>query len=112
MPKFKHSRLEQDIKSELSIAMRQLKDPRVQSVVSIVKLELSNDLSWCNIHISSANGIEATKEAVIGLTSASGFLKRELSSRLKMRRCPNLKFIEDDSIEYSAKINKMLKDVL
>jgi ribosome-binding factor A len=111
MPNFKQNRLEQDIKSEISIAMRQLKDPRVQSVISIVKIQLSPDLSWCKVYISSTDGELATKQAVEGLKSASGYIKKHISERLKMRRCPNLDFIEDSSIEYSAKINKLLKDM-
>lgn len=112
MANYKISRLEQDIKSEISIAIQKLKDPRVQSIISIVKIELSSDLSWCKVYISSAQGANATKDAALGLNNASGFIKRELNSRLKMRKCPNLKFIEDYSLEYSDKINKMLNDII
>ncbi|MEE1491011.1 MAG: ribosome-binding factor A [Massilioclostridium sp.] len=46
-----------------------------------------------------------------GLKSASGFVKRELSNTLHMRKCPDIKFIPDDSIEYSAHLNKLLLDI-
>ena len=55
---------------------------------------------------------EKAKEAVKGFESATGFLKREISNVLKLKKCPELKFIADNSIEHSAKINKLLKEVL
>ena len=46
-----------------------------------------------------------------GLTSAGGFIRRELTNRLHLRKCPEMKFIADDSIEHSAQISKLIKDV-
>ena len=56
--------------------------------------------------------MEKTKESVKGLTSASGFIRRELFHRLKMRKSPELTFIADNSIERSAEISKKLNDLL
>ena len=56
-------------------------------------------------------GMEAAKNAVKGLQSAAGFIKRELNLRMKLRRLPEFKFIADDSIAYSAGIAKMLRDL-
>ncbi len=109
---FKVGRMSEDIKRELSCIMRELKDPRVKkAMLSIASIELSNDLSHCKIFISAIEGIDAAKEAVAGLTSATGFIKREIMKKLSMRKCPDFKFIADDSIEHSADIYKMLEDL-
>ena len=112
MPSFKSNRLEEDINRELTAIFRELKDPRICDMLSIVKCDLSRDLSHCKVYVSSFYGMDKTKKSVEGLQSASGFIKRELFARLKMRKCPDLKFIADDSIERSSQINEVIKKVM
>lgn len=109
MPNYKVGRLSEDIKREMSALIRELKDPRVSQMLSIVRCEVSNDLSHCKVNVSALEGEEATRESIKGLQSASGFLRRELSNRLHLRKCPELHFIADGSIAYSAKINDILE---
>ena len=105
-------RTTEDIKRELTAIFRELKDPRVsQAFVSIVKVEVTNDLSYCTVQISAIEGLDRAKEAVKGLTSASGFIRRELGHRLKLRHVPELIFKATDSIEYSAHISRILNDL-
>ena len=111
MAGFKAVRMAEDIKRELTDIMRSLKDPRITGLISILRLELSGDMSHCKVYISSLEGMESAKSAVKGLTSASGYIKRELNARLKMRKIPDFQFIADDSIEHSAHISKMLHDI-
>lgn len=111
MPSHKTQRAAEDIKRELSDIMRSLKDPRIAGLLSIVKLELSNDYSHCKVHISSMEGLPAAKRAVEGLDSAAGFIRREVGARLRMRRVPEFHFLPDDGIEHSADIGKILRDL-
>ena len=111
MGSYRASRTEEDIKRELSDIIRSLKDPRISGLISIVKLDLSHDMSYCKVYISAMEGMEAAKNAVKGLQSAAGFIKREVNLRMKLRRLPEFKFIADDSIAYSAGIAKMLRDL-
>lgn len=109
MAGFKIGRVTQDIKRELSAILRELKDPRISSMLSVVKVTISNDMSHCKAYVSAIEGTEKTKESVEGLKSATGFVKRELSNRLHLRKCPELTFVADDSIEYGAQINQLLE---
>lgn len=111
MAGYKIGRVTQDIKCELSAILRELKDPRISQMLSIVKVHVSNDMSYCKVYVSAIEGFDKTKESVEGLKSATGFIKRELSNRLHLRKCPEMTFIADDSIEYGAQINKMLEDL-
>ncbi|HAN43870.1 MAG TPA: 30S ribosome-binding factor RbfA [Ruminococcaceae bacterium] len=111
MPNFRISRLSEDLKRELTDIFRSLKDPRITGLISIVKLELSNDLSHCKVYISSMQGLEAAKSAVEGLNNAAGYIRREVNLRLEMRRSPDFKFVADNSIEYSADISQKLKQL-
>jgi ribosome-binding factor A len=101
----------EDLKKELSAIIREMKDTRVTSFLSIVKIDLASDNSYAKVYVSDLNGIEAAKTAVKGLECGSGYIKRELSNRLHLRKAPGLKFIADDSIEYSTSINKILEEI-
>ena len=75
MASFRVSRLSEDIHRELTDIMRSLKDPRITGLLSIVKIDLSSDLSSCKVYISSMEGMENAKTAVKGLNSAAGFIR-------------------------------------
>ncbi|MBQ1382174.1 MAG: 30S ribosome-binding factor RbfA, partial [Ruminococcus sp.] len=76
--------------------------------LSIVRVEVTNDLSYCTVHVSAIEGLDKAKEAVKGLRSASGYIRRELGHRLRLRHVPELIFNATDSIEYSANISRIL----
>ena len=113
MPNFRNGRLSEDIKREISALIREeIKDPRVNgSFTSVVRTELSGDGSHCKVYISNFDGFEASKAAVKGLESASGMIRRHISNKLRLKKCPELKFIADNSIEHSAEIAKMLEKI-
>lgn len=111
MPSFKNNRMAEDIHRELTDIVRQLKDPRISTMLSVVRVELSGDGSRCKVYVSSLLGMEDTRNSVKGLRSAAGFVRRELFSRLKMRKSPEILFIADDSIEKGAQITRRLNDM-
>lgn len=109
MPGYRMDRLTEDIKRELTDILRSVKDPRINGLVSIVKVTVSSDLSYAKVYVSTIGG--DLKESVKGLNNASGYVRRELASRLHIRKTPEIKFIGDDSIEESARILKKLEDL-
>ena len=112
MANHKIGRTTEDIKRELTAIFRELKDPRVTEVfLSIVRVEVTNDLSYCTVFVSSLEGLDKTKNACKGLDSAAGFIRRELGHRLKLRHVPSLIFTATDSIEYSAEISRILNSL-
>ena len=112
MANHKLGRTTEDIRRELSAIFRELKDPRVNSCfLSIVRVEVTNDLSYCTVYVSALEGLDRAKEAIKGLKSASGFIRRELGHRLRIRHVPELIFTPTDSIEYSAEISRILNSL-
>lgn len=107
----KVQRATEDVKRELSAVIPELKDPRVSGLISIVDVILSPDYSHCTVYISSLEGLEHTQAAVEGLQSASGFIRRQIGSRLELRRIPSFQFKADDGIAYSADIGKKIQDL-
>ena len=80
-------------------------------MLTVIRCDVSGDGSYCKVYISSLEGFEKAKEAVKGLTSASGYLKREISNVLKLKKCPDLKFVADNSAENSVRIFEKLKNI-
>lgn len=108
----KIDRLTSDFTFQLAGLLRELKDPRVTGcMLSVVRVEITNDLSYATVYVGAMEGLEAAKNAVKGLQSASGYLKRELAARIKMRKMPDLRFVADDSIEHSAHIARVLESL-
>lgn len=108
MPGFKLGRITSDIERELSSLMREVKDPRVSRLISVVKVNVSGDMSYATVYVSAIEGYEKTVESVKGLKSAAGYLRRELGARLSLRKVPELRFVADDSIIKSAEISKII----
>lgn len=111
MAGFHADRISEDIKREIIAVMRELKDPRISGMLTVVKVDVSSDLSYAKVYVSAMEGLETAKESVKGLKSAAGFIRREIGNKLHLRKSPELTFIADDSIEKGMKLFQKLKDV-
>lgn len=111
MAGYRTDRLAEDIKREIVAIMRELKDPRIKGLLTVIRVEVSGDLSYAKVYVSAMEGIETAKTSVKGLTSASSYIRRELGGRLHLRKAPELKFIADDSTQHGMEIAKKLNDI-
>ena len=104
-------RINEEIQKELASLMRNLKDPRVQAtMISITHVETTPDLRYAKVYASFLDETKA-EEALKGLKSAGGYLRRELGSALKLRYTPELVWALDDSITYGAKMLKLINSL-
>ena len=109
MANFNIKRLSEDIKREISAAVSGVKDPRVsKNFVTVTHCELTNDMSYCKVHVACLGGEGRTDKAVEGMTAASGYFKKAIASRIRMRKMPELIFLPDNSLEYSAHIEEII----
>ncbi|NLT40913.1 MAG: 30S ribosome-binding factor RbfA [Clostridiales bacterium] len=104
------SRINEEVYRVLSELIRELKDPRICSMVTVMSAEVTNDQRWCKVYVSVMDE-SREKDVMKGLRSASGFLRRELGSRVRLRITPELVFIMDDSIKRGARINELLNSL-
>ena len=100
-------RINEEIQRELAELIRALKDPRVQTMISITRVDTTPDLRYCRVYVSVLEQARE-QEAVKGLRSAGGWLRRELGSRLQLRYTPELIFEADDSLRYGAHMFDLL----
>ena len=112
MAGYRIDRVSEDINREIIAVIRELKDPRVMDkMLTVVRVEVSSDASYAKVYISAMEGLETAKEAVKGLKSATGYIRREVGKRLHLRKTPELNFVADDSIEHGMNIVKMMDDL-
>ena len=105
------NRINEEIQKELASAIRNLKDPRVSStMISITHVETTPDLRWAKVYVSFLDESKAN-DALKGLKSAGGYLRRELGSALNLRYTPELNWALDDSITYGAKMLKLINSL-
>lgn len=102
-------RINEEIQRELSALIRSVKDPRVTGMVSVTAVETTPDLRYAKVFISVLDKSDCT-QVLKGLKSASGWLRRELGSALRLRYTPELQFERDDSIDKGAHILDMLRN--
>ena len=103
--------INQEIQKVLADLLRTVKDPRVQNtLISITRVETTPDLRFCKVYVSFLEENKAS-DAMKGLQSASGYLRRELSQSIQLRNTPQLQWALDDSITYGAKMLELINSL-
>lgn len=105
-------RVDSLIRQGISELLRQqVNDPRLDSFISVTKVSTSPDLKHAKVYVSTL-GDEADRSVTLqGFTAASGFLRRELARRLRLKQIPQLSFHFDDSIERGTEVLKLIDQV-
>ncbi|MBQ8391963.1 MAG: 30S ribosome-binding factor RbfA [Clostridia bacterium] len=104
-------RINEEVKKELSSIIRDLKDPRIPMMTSVVNVNVTNDLRYAKAFISVMGTDEEKKDCIKALKAAAGFIRREVGNRINLRCVPEFSFELDTTIEYGAHINKLLNDI-
>ena len=104
-------RINEEIQKELASLIPNLKDPRVQdTMISITHVETTPDLRYAKVYVSFLQE-ERAADALKGLKSAGGYLRRELGRALQLRYTPELNWALDDSITYGAKMLQLINSL-
>ena len=105
------NRINEEIQKELSSLIRTLKDPRIQdTMISITRVETTPDLRYTKVYVSFLQE-EKAADAMKGLKSAAGYLRRELGSALNLRYTPQIMWALDDSITYGTKLLALINSL-
>lgn len=101
MGEFRLDRLGEQIREEISslILSGKIKDPRVSTFLSVNRVDVSGDLGYAKVYVSSFMDEKQTKQGVRGLESAAGFIQSTLGKKLRLRQFPHLSFVYDESIK-------------
>ena len=105
------NRVDEELKREISnIISFDLKNPKVTGMISVTKAKVTPDLKYAKVYVSILNS-KNVKETMANLKKSSGFIRTELAKRINLRITPELVFELDDSLEYGARIDSILKEI-
>ena len=105
------NRVNEELKKEISnILTFELKNSKVTGLISVTKAKITPDFKYAKIYVSILNSknIDKTME---GLKESSGFIRSQIAKNINLRVTPELTFEIDDSLEYGAKIDRILKEI-
>lgn len=109
MDKKRLYRLQAEIQRIISeLLIEGLKDPRIDPMTSVSKVELSNDTSVATIYFSIYGSQKTKEDTLDALENAKGYIRSRLAKVLEIRQVPELRFKIDESVEYSIEIQKIL----
>lgn len=105
-------RVNEEFKREISkIIDQDLKNPNITGIISVTKVKTSPDLKSARVYVSILNS-KSKKNTMQGITNAAGYIRSELAKRINLRYTPELKFEIDEALEYGAKIDNILKEIM
>ncbi len=111
MAAHRNDRIDEEVKRELGALIRELKDPRISGMVSVIAVRVTKDLRFAKAFISVLGSEEQQKSSIEGIKSAAGFIRKEIGRRINLRHTPEFSFVLDNSIEHGAYINKIISDL-
>jgi ribosome-binding factor A len=111
LPEYRTERIGHLIQEKISalILDGSIKDPRVNSFLSITRVNVSRDLSYADVYVSNINSKQGIARGTAGLQSAAGFIQTRLAGEMRIRKTPRLRFHEDSSIREGFDIIKKIE---
>ncbi len=105
-------RIDEELKKEISnIINYELNNPKITGMISVTRTKITPDLKYAKVYVSILNS-KNLKDTLANLKKSSGFIRTEIAKRINLRITPELIFVLDDSMEYGAKIDKILKEII
>lgn len=95
MAGYRSERLGDEIMSQIADILRSVKDPRLQGIISITRVEVTADTKYAKVFVSALGDEERLSEVMKGFRSCAGYIRRELARRLQLRHTPELSFVPD-----------------
>lgn len=105
------NRINEELRKELSsILAYELKNPNITGMLSVTKVKITPDFKYAKVYVSILNSKDVDK-TMDGLKESSGFIRSRIAKEVNLRITPELVFEIDDSLEYGARIDNILKDL-
>ncbi|MDR1128011.1 MAG: 30S ribosome-binding factor RbfA [Treponema sp.] len=93
------------------IVQRKIKDPRVDSFLSVTRVDVSRDLSFADVYVSSFKSPGSLSTGIAGLRSAAGFIQSQLAREIRLRQTPKLRFFEDAGFREAFDLIKKIEEL-
>ena len=94
-----------------NLIRQEMSDPRIGSLVSVLRAETTADLKHCKIFVSALGDEDKQKETMTALSNAAGFIRKRIAEIVNLRQTPEIKFVFDDQIEHGMRMRKLIDEV-
>ena len=111
MAKHRNERINEEVMRATADIVRELKDPRIPVMTSIVRVEVTPDLKFAKVYVSVMGDAAVQADCLKGLKAAAGFIRREVGRRVLLRSTPEFHFVLDNSVEHGAHIAQVLRQL-
>lgn len=112
MSKYRNSRINEEMRKEISSIIRNdVKDPRITAMISVTKVDVTKDLSYAKVYVSLYGDDKSKQETLQALKKSSGFIRREVGSKIRLRNTPEILIELDDTIEHGMHIDELLRKI-
>lgn len=107
-------RVEEELRTEIAslILSGEVKDPRINTFLSVTRVEVARDGSFARVYVSTFEEGEALTRGVAGLNNAAGFIQSSVGKKIRLRLTPKLQFLADEGIRQGFEMNEKIKDLL
>lgn len=105
------NKIDEELRKEIStIISLELKNPHLTGLISVTKVKTTPDLRFAKVYVTMINE-KSKKENLAILKQSSGYIRSGIAKKINLRTTPELIFEFDESLEYGAKIDEILKDI-
>ena len=112
MTKHRSGRINEEIKKNVSaIINSKVKDPRLSGMISVTRVDVTNDYSYAKVYVSIFGSEKEKSESMKALKKSEGFIRKELGRTISMRHIPQILIQLDEGLEYGMKIDKLLREI-
>lgn len=112
MARVRQDRINEEVKKAIAEIVREMKDPRISDMTTIMAADVTTDLKLAKVRVSVYDKTDEVRKATVdALNKAAGFIRREIGQRMELRALPQLKFTLDNSSEYSAHISQIIDEL-
>lgn len=109
MAKYRGSRINEEMRKEISSIIRNdIKDPRIDAMISVTKVDVTKDLRYAKVYVSIFGKEESKKGTLDALKRSAGFIRREVGHRINLRYTPEILIEIDNTIEQGMHIDELL----
>lgn len=106
------NRVDEELKKQVSsIIMNDIKDPHLTGLISVTKAKVTPDLKYAKVYVSILNAKNIKQDLAI-LKKSAGLTRSLIAKRMNLRITPEIIFELDDSMEYGARIDSILKEIM
>lgn len=112
MSNYRNGRISEEIKKNVStIINSKIKDPRLSGMISVTKVDVTRDYSYAKVFVSIFASEKEKKDSIQALQKSSGFIRKELGKKIKMRHIPQILIELDEGLEHSMNIERLLHQI-